>query len=174
MIPIGTLMKKIHRHEKYVTMNPPSGGPTIGPIVAGIISQAITVTSSLFEQARSITSRPTGDISAPPIPCSRRDATRKNRFCDTPHRIDPSVNKPMAARNTVRGPPPVRQLAARRDEHRQSEQIRCQCDVHVQRLGVEILAAMVGSAVASTVPSSCSMNIALATISATVRALTLG
>ena len=36
------------------------------------------------------------------------------------------------------------------------------------------LAAMVGSAVASTVPSSCSMNIALATISATVRALTLG
>ena len=31
--------------------------------------------------------------------------------------------------------------------------------------------AMVGSAVASTVPSSCSMNIALATISAIVRAL---
>ena len=34
------------------------------------------------------------------------------------------------------------------------------------------LFAMVGSAVASTVPSSCSMNIALATISETVRALT--
>ena len=33
------------------------------------------------------------------------------------------------------------------------------------------LCAMVGSAVASTVPSSCSMNIALATISDTVRAL---
>ena len=33
------------------------------------------------------------------------------------------------------------------------------------------LLAMVGSAVASTVPSSCSMNIALATISDTMRAL---
>ena len=171
MIPIGTLMKKIHRHEKYVTMNPPSGGPTIGPIVAEIISQAIAVTSSLFEQARSITSRPTGDISAPPIPCSMRDATRKNRFCDTPHRIDPSVNKPMAARNTVDEP------------HRSASLPLAGMNIaSVGKLDVSAmfmrsgsvwkLAAMVGSAVASTVPSSCSMNIALATISATVRALT--
>ena len=36
------------------------------------------------------------------------------------------------------------------------------------------LRAMVGSAVASTVPSSCSMNMALATISETVRALARG
>jgi len=29
--PIGTLMKKITRHEKYVTISPPSTGPIMAP-----------------------------------------------------------------------------------------------------------------------------------------------
>ena len=36
-IPIGTLMKKIHRQEKKVTIKPPMGGPRIGPSSAGTV-----------------------------------------------------------------------------------------------------------------------------------------
>ena len=46
-------------------------------MVAGIISHAMARTSSDFDTARSMTSRPTGDIIAPPTPCSMRAATRK-------------------------------------------------------------------------------------------------
>ena len=87
-----------------MTSKPPTGGPTIGPMVAGIISQAIARTSSDFETARNSTRRPTGDIIAPPTPCSMRAATSKGRFGAWAQAIEPSVNSPIAARNTVREP----------------------------------------------------------------------
>ena len=73
-------------------------------MVAGIISHAIARTSSAFDTARSSTSRPTGDISAPPVPCSMRATTRKPRLCACAHAIEPSVNSAIAPRNTVREP----------------------------------------------------------------------
>ncbi len=85
-------------------MKPPTGGPTIGPMVAGIISHAMARTSSDFDTARSITNRPTGDIIAPPTPCSMRAATRNARLGACAHATDPTVNNAMAARNTVRDP----------------------------------------------------------------------
>ncbi len=48
-------------------MKPPSGGPSTGPIIAGMVSHAIAATSSLFGAERSSTRRPTGTIIAPPI-----------------------------------------------------------------------------------------------------------
>ncbi len=57
-------------------MNPPSGGPRIGPISAGMTSQDSACTMSALATLRSRTSRPTGTIIAPPIPCRNRAATR--------------------------------------------------------------------------------------------------
>ncbi len=87
-----------------MTMKPPSGGPTTGPTSAGTVSQDIAATSSDFATERSSTSRPTGTIIAPPTPCRMRAATRKARSSARPHRIEPTVNTAIAARNTVRVP----------------------------------------------------------------------
>ena len=70
-------------------------------MVAGTISHAIDRTNSAFDTTRNITNRPTGDIIAPPTPCSMRAATNAHREGACAHRIEPSVNSPMAARKVV-------------------------------------------------------------------------
>ena len=57
-------------------MKPPSGGPITGPISAGTVTQAIALTSALLSIERSSTSRPTGVIIAPPMPCRMRANTK--------------------------------------------------------------------------------------------------
>ena len=139
-------------------------------MVAGIISQAIALTSSDFDTARSMTSRPTGDIMAPPTPCSMRAATRKPSVGACAQAIEPTVNNAIAARNTVRDP----KRSASRPLAGMNIASVSRYDVSATFMcsGLALkLFAIVGSAVASTVPSSCSMNIALATMSETVRAL---
>ena len=69
-----------------------------------MVSQAIAATSSCRGAVRSSTSRPTGTIMAPPMPCSIRAPTRKPSVSARPHSIEPMVNTAMAARNTVRVP----------------------------------------------------------------------
>ena len=85
-------------------MKPPTGGPSTGPSSAGMVSHAIAATSSCFGAVRSSTRRPTGTIIAPPMPCSTREATRNASVSARPHRIEPTVNTAIAARNTVRVP----------------------------------------------------------------------
>ena len=87
-----------------MTKNPPTGGPAIGPISAGISSQDIALTNCDFSVVRSSTSRPTGTIMAPPMPCRMRAPTMNSRLSAWPHRIEPTVNSPIAARNTMRAP----------------------------------------------------------------------
>ena len=103
-IPIGTLMSKIQRQEKYVTMKPPTGGPITGPSSAGTVSHAIAATSSCLAAVRSSTKRPTGTIIAPPMPCRMRDTTKNHSVSARPHKTEPMVNTAIAARNTVRVP----------------------------------------------------------------------
>ena len=67
---MGMLIQKIQRQEAKVVMKPPSGGPITGPISAGMVSQASAEISSDFGTVRRMTSRPTGTIMAPPMPCS--------------------------------------------------------------------------------------------------------
>jgi hypothetical protein len=97
-------MKKIHRHEKWVTMKPPSGGPNTGPSIAGVVTMIIARKRSALGTARSITKRPTGDIIAPPRPCSMRAAMNCQSVSDNPQAIEPIMNTPIAARKTVRAP----------------------------------------------------------------------
>ncbi len=87
-----------------MTMKPPSGGPSTGPISAGMVSQAIAATICCLETERRSNSRPTGSIIAPPMPCTIRASTRNASEGAKPHSTEPSVNTTMAARNTWRLP----------------------------------------------------------------------
>ena len=85
-------------------MNPPRGGPKIGPINAGIVRSASALTISLFETVLRMIRRPTGTIMAPPMPWSARAAINPSSEVESPQAIEPSVNTAMAARNTLRAP----------------------------------------------------------------------
>ena len=85
-------------------MNPPTGGPMTGPINAGTLTNDIARTKSDFGTVRSRTSRPTGTISAPPMPCRIRAATRAGSELAMPQAIDPKVNTTIAALKTRRAP----------------------------------------------------------------------
>jgi hypothetical protein len=85
-------------------MRPPARGPTIGPTSEGIATKLIARTSSDFGNARTIVSRPTGTIKAPPHPWRIRQRTRTWMLLESPHRMDPAVKRPIAAANTRRVP----------------------------------------------------------------------
>ena len=85
-------------------MNPPMGGPRMGPSKAGMVRYDMARTSSDFGTARNRISRPTGSINAPATPCSIRAPTSSIRFCDTPQSSELAAKPTMAARNTLRAP----------------------------------------------------------------------
>ena len=85
-------------------MKPPIGGPQTGPSKAGVVSQAMADTSSVFAAVRSSSRRPTGTIMAPPMPCRMRETTRKARLVDWPQRMEPTVKMTMARRKMLRAP----------------------------------------------------------------------
>ncbi len=119
-------------------MKPPSGGPITGPISAGTVTHVIALTSSLLSIERSSTSRPTGVIIAPPMPCRMRAITKCVTDCDIAQPIDPDhedadrdgEHHPRA--KTVGGP------AARRNEHRERQQIGGDGELQRQRAGADI------------------------------------
>ena len=69
-----------------------------------MVSQASAEISSDFGTVRRMTSRPTGTIMAPPMPCRMRNRTKSGRPWAKPHAAEPRVKTTMAARNTVRAP----------------------------------------------------------------------
>src|SRR5439155_2219934 len=79
-------------------------GPTIGPIIAGIVIQFIAETRPARGKLRSRMSRPTGVIIAPPKPCTTRIVISIGRLSASPHRAEPPANKSTAAQNTRRAP----------------------------------------------------------------------
>ncbi len=87
-----------------MVMKPPSGGPITGPISAGTVTQVMALTSALLSIERSSTSRPTGVIIAPPMPCRMRAITKWVTDCDSAQPIDPTMNTAMAIANTMRAP----------------------------------------------------------------------
>ena len=101
---MGMLIQKIQRQEAKVVMKPPSGGPITGPISAGMVSQASAEISSDFGTVRRMTSRPTGTIMAPPMPCTMRNSTKSNSDEAKPQAAEPRVKTTIAALNTVRAP----------------------------------------------------------------------
>src|SRR5215213_10256856 len=79
-------------------------GPTIGPIIDGIVIQFIAETSAARGKLRSRTSLPTGVIIAPPNPCTTRIAISIGRLSAIPHSAEPPAKISTAAQNTRRAP----------------------------------------------------------------------
>ncbi len=76
----------------------------MGATSAGQVMKAVARMRSDFGVTRSTTSRPTGTIMAPPMPCSTRAAKKLQNPFDRPQRAEARVNRPMAEPNTVRAP----------------------------------------------------------------------
>ena len=72
---------------------------------------------------RSSTSRPTGTIIAPPMPCRVRASTSCQIAVAKPHRIEPSMKTTIASAEHAARAEPVGDPAADRDEHREREQV---------------------------------------------------
>ena len=92
------------RQWKYPHDDPAGQRPSIGPMSDGIATKAIARTSSDCGKVRTMVSRPTGTIIAPPMPCRMRKATSRWRSVEMPHRSEPSVKMPMADEKTRRVP----------------------------------------------------------------------
>ena len=75
-----------------------------GPTSAGSVTQTMALISSRRSTLRTRISRATGVIIAPPMPSTRRPATSWVSEPESAQPIEPSMNTPMAARNTVSAP----------------------------------------------------------------------
>ena len=64
----------------------------------------IARTRSDLAKLRTIVSRPTGTIIAPPRPCSTRQATSMCKLVASPHSKEPRLKSAMAVKNTCRVP----------------------------------------------------------------------
>src|SRR5437868_15241075 len=92
------------RQERYVVRKPPTTGPTVGPIIAGMVIQFIAETRPDRGELRSKIRRPTGVIIAPPNPCTTRIASIIGRLDDNPHKADPAAKIAIATQKTTRVP----------------------------------------------------------------------
>src|SRR3954452_13245024 len=154
-------------------MKPPSGGPITGPTSAGTVTHAIALTSALLSIERNSTSRPTGVIIAPPMPCTMRAITKWVTDCDSAQPIEPTMNTAIARLNTMRAPnrSAVQPLAGMNTASDKRYEVIASFNVSGD---VPISAAIAGSEVAMTVESMFSMNNAVATISGIRRSLVIG
>src|SRR6202140_3263539 len=151
-------------------MNPPSGGPITGPTSAGTVTQAMAFTSALLSIVRNSTSRPTGVIIAPPMPCKILAITKSVTEEDSAQPIEPTMNTATARENTRRAPKrsAVQPLAGMNTASDKRYEVMASFSVSGL---VPISAAIAGSDVAITVESMFSMNRAVATMSGIRRSL---
>ncbi len=137
--PIGTLIRKIQCQVKKVVMKPPTGGPTSGPISAGMVSQAIAETSSRFGVARTSTRRATGVIMAPPMPCRKRashEAAERTRHGAGDRADDEDADR--GAEDAL-GAVAVGHPAADRNEDGERDQIGGERQLQRDRAGADVV-----------------------------------
>src|SRR5882757_8671283 len=102
-IPIGTLTRKIPRHDQYVTKMPPSTGPMIPPIGLKLVNM-LTARSRPAPNESATIPVAEGMNVAPPIACTPRSTMSHVMLSTSPQHSDETVNTTMAQRNTVRRP----------------------------------------------------------------------
>src|SRR6202048_4791770 len=153
-------------------MKPPSGGPITGPISAGTVTHAMALTSALLSIERSSTSRPTGVIIAPPMPCRMRAITKWVTEDDSAQPIDPTMKTAIATENTRRAPKrsAVQPLAGMKTASDKRYEVIASFSVSGL---VPMSAAIARSEVAITVESTFSMNRAVATMRGIRRSLVI-
>ena len=85
-------------------MSPPMSGPSMGPINPGMATKLMARINSDLAKVRTMVSRPTGSIIAPPQPCRMRLATSQWMSVEMPHKNEPRMKMAMADPNTRRVP----------------------------------------------------------------------
>src|SRR5215472_10739790 len=119
-------------------MNPPSGGPITGPTSAGTVTQAMALTSALLSIERNSTSRPTGVIIAPPMPCTMRAITKPVTDSESAQPIEPTMKTATAAEKNQARPEAIGGPAAGRNEHGKRKQIGGDRELQRQRARADI------------------------------------
>ena len=89
---MGTLTKKIQRHDTLETMAPPMTGPRIGPSRVGIPMTAMTRFILSGPAVRAMIAWPTGMIMPPPKPWRTRNAMRAVADQARPQSTEPARN----------------------------------------------------------------------------------
>ena len=90
---MGTLTKKIHRHEALETISPPMTGPRTGPITVGTPMTLMTLPMRCGPAARARIDWPMGRIMPPPSPCATRNTISDGADQATPHNTDPAMKR---------------------------------------------------------------------------------
>ncbi len=119
-------------------MKPPTGGPSTGPISAGIVTQVMTATISRLSKLRSMTRRPTGDIMAPPMPCTKRAITKSLSECAMAQPIEPTHEDRNGDAKHVARAESVGSPAAGRNEDGKRQQVGRDRELERQRIGADI------------------------------------
>ena len=100
----GRLIRNIQCQEAYCTNQPPSVGPTSGPIRPGMATKLIASRNFSRGKARSTVRRPTGSSMAPPVPCRMRAPVSSVSVRDSAQAPEPRANSTMASMKTRRVP----------------------------------------------------------------------
>ena len=105
MMPIGTLIRKIQCQVKKVVMKPPTGGPTSGPTSAGH-GQPGHRRHQLALRRRAHQHQPRDRRHHRAAHALARSArsTKSTSEPDIAQAIEPTMNTPIAARNTRLAP----------------------------------------------------------------------
>jgi hypothetical protein len=90
--PIGIFTKKIHDQCRFCRIRPPTTGPRIGAIIAGIETIPITLPICWGPATCAIIIIATGMIIPPPAPWSTRNTTNEVSEPARPHSAEPAVN----------------------------------------------------------------------------------
>ncbi len=118
-------------------MKPPSGGPQIGPISAGMVTSDMALTRFFLSMLRTMMRRPTGVIIAPPMPWTMRASTncsqrmRGGAADRAEHEYADGGAEHVARAEAVGGP------AARRNEDRKRQEVGRDRELQRQRIGAE-------------------------------------
>ena len=103
-ITIGTLIRKIHRHDAMSTISPPSTGPARIPIPPQAVHLPIAPPRSSLGKTETMIASAAGVSIAPETPCRARATISTPIVGDSAHSAEP-IPKPLTpAMNTRRSP----------------------------------------------------------------------
>jgi hypothetical protein len=98
-MPTGTLMKKIHGHEKACVIAPPRTRPTaLPPIAIAAHTPSAFARSAPSLNVVEMIASAAGEMNAAPRPCSARAAISEPSFCASPSSSDAMVKTTRPAR----------------------------------------------------------------------------
>ena len=162
-MPIGTLMKKIHSHDRYSVRMPPASRPTAAPPTAIAAQTARALARSAPSRKVVVTiDRAAGDTIAPPRPWRARATISHSEEGASPFSSEAPVKTTTPATNSRRRP---MKSAARPPSSRKPPKASVYAfTTHWRELAEKPRSSWIdGRATLTTVPSRTTMNWAMQT-----------